>query len=769
MSSAPKSTSPHVRTRGFILPFFALILIFVLLPMLALLIGNGFLLSDSSKLQSIANSAALAALEEWSRNPATTPGDRASAARRRATEIINQNSIYSSQLSAATVVPGTTLPEVGGILRFGSYFEQNNCVPGTICTPECGTQPENYPCFIERPISAPNQINAVQLRLSTSVTEFGLVYFANQFFNPHQKIVANATASTFSRCVTMLLDVSLSTTEETHNSSLDSDSLINESGDGHNPIFSRAPSESSLLHVKPNNQALFAFRDPLPTDFICRNLETTPASWSLENFIWCATRPFRSTATNPPWSNDYIYGSGPDESSNWRFPDTPVHFKEDYRRLATTARGPIWYDFRVTPTYDGPQPLTAFLDGFNSALRIMRGVRTGLDLATVKAFVGSEIPPFGILAGPVTSRLIPNIDNLIIATNADNRGVTGARTTAEVTPNFLTHGWVPLAADVPEPAIPNSGNTNIVGILDRAIQQLADPAQCPAGSQRHIILATDGLPNCWYMGRWGSPGWPTGNTPLDQSDGSTFGCSNSGPNLYNYQRAEEQLLGNHITPGVAEFQAGNGRRAILQRLLDNQISLSVILRGKAIDPNFRNIRKNPGATCSNSAGTASQSCYLSPTEAAGMGFGGLGLKGTSCGRASCDFFDDSPSCDDPGSCSNFDAYQNLGKPNFVFRRPNAVFGHMAFETGGVFCPLQDPSPTDPYNCKDSADPALVSDRLCDQNRVDGARQSDSVYQRDLSQQAASCMIDAIGYSPFSLSEPRCLWTGSGCQFTNTYQ
>jgi hypothetical protein len=197
---------------------------------------------------------------------------------------------------------------------------------------------------------------------------------------------------------------------------------------------------------------------------------------------------------------------------------------------------------------------------------------------------------------------------------------------------------------------------------------------CPPLSSKSIILATDGVSSLY------SNSTGTGYVPILPAG--------SPPTFSYYRRAEAQLLFNNIGPGIPSI------RTLLQQ---REISLTTILDGSGIRPNYFNISSNNPACGTWTSGTGfttdNPACYLSYDQARALGFSGQGGGGTQA-------FVSSASYDDTGAptAALDQAFNNFtaGNTGWIFGSPVGLFTQLAIDTGGFICPMLEPGPVSNY-------------------------------------------------------------------------
>ncbi|RIL03484.1 MAG: hypothetical protein DCC75_12920, partial [Proteobacteria bacterium] len=329
--------------------------------------------------------------------------------------------------------------------------------------------------------------------------------------------------------------------------------------------------------------------------------------------------------------------------------------------------------------------------------------------------------------GPLTS----NLGYLIQITNYDNL-------LSDVTPNFASHGWYALVPYGNDPVLNSQFNSasNLVEILDETIEELA--TQCAPHSKKQIIMATDGMMTCTYQTH-DEDGirYPDGAGPRD-CDSQTMQ-----EGFDNYLLAEKQLLhGSFPEPTGWGGVPAVDYPSILERLLQHEIALTVLLSGKYVRPNFLNIEDlNPPEP----APLGPPTPLLDYLSAMALGFGSFGTPpppGTN--YLTGDFFDVAPGCPSTvANCTDEVALEFHRSPGFEFARVNGTLGRLATLSGGLWCPLMPRDPTGTY-----ANGVLMN------NRAPGTTQRYSIFEMSKTATAAECASKAVGgVSPYILLTP----------------
>ncbi len=742
------------RERGAFFVLLAVSLLAVML-VLAVVLAVGYHTNARAKFKNISNLASLAAVEEFFSNEAITdPVVRATNAKARVRSIMRSNRLLGAA-SYATDSEVYFADEGGGtgsIIRFGVWHSREPAAGGpAVCA-------GHYPCFEEvSPPSAwgpPNEaplVNTVKIETRTQspvLAPFGAVLGegVGEFM-----VATSATATVVPRCSVFLLDASLSTTNDSHPSrqrgvellsggcTKSSASLCPELPVG-TPLFS-----PPARYLCPRSLSLFAFNDWISYDRAqSLRKEVRDTNVTVNPLTPCATATSWLYGTNSVqptetleghlWCNLMLETIGPLDPRPCGDHDRPPTLIREtgYPNGASGPHG-LCYERERTPygemlidKCNDPEPLSSFMLGFNAGVRMLQSQKTAADRVRMSIFRGvGEIHPYPPDSdGPNDNPGFTSDPSAMVQlTNVKNRGTIGAPypigstpsyIDAELHPNFVDQGWFPIMQRGALPAnIPEQG-TNIVDALERAMNILSDPQECPSGAQKSIILATDGVSTC--------------NSDLDPDCGTAY--------LY-YTSAEQRLI--------------NGMNSILNQLRVRKIALTTLLAGGEVQPNIVSRERVPGS-----------GEFLSFRDAVALGYRGLTDMGGGVfqGDSSADdqlLSDSSPVCMDsscPGSGEPLAtrdrfAFMNMSaRDGILFRRPNGVMAHMSIESGGVFCPLL-PTGDPTLYFDDDGDPqtpeVLVS-------RNPGEILTISPSYLKAGEIAAECVRQTLGSNPFALVE-----------------
>lgn len=721
--------------RGFVFVFFA-IASFALLALVALALGLGVVATGGTRLQQAANLAALGALKEYvdRRSEGTHSAyDLADLARERANFILENNKLAftPSDLGNLRLAGETEDDTTGGVIEPGSYFPEDPDAAGAL-DPCAGP---GYPCFL--PVDPSNfylpsnplfPVNAVRVTASNSGVNPIIAPIAAIMGQEEVRLRSEVLASLAQRCVAFVLDVSISTTSESHRlpSSKLSEPWVSRPHDidpstiNTDPPWIECdgwPSPNPPGRILcPNNVGMFAMhkRDltvgggpgtdslsPLSSNWCQQDGSGLLTATNNSGLVWCNIS-FQN-------GNPLDRGSGPTPLQYPITPGGPSVTLSYYRQYYLDRRTP--YGVVRIDHVNTPEPLATFLTAFNAGLRLIQLQTTGADGAVVVPF-GRDV--VNMYPSPTaTDRVERDLALLVQTTNHANRGAIqtwegtppfrpvtnpahpdlAGTVPGETHPNYIDMGWFPVDQ-------PINRDTDIVRALRTAIVVLADVNVCPASAQKSIVLATDGLPTC-------------------DSDPETL-ASQSCP-------APKE----HTTylSAVAHL-VGPADSSIRNQLRRNRISLTTLLRGELVQPNF-NFAFSPSG--SGYATLREMWAQSSRDEAAAKSLVQYTqLNGTG----------------EP------DAYRRVGELGVgglprVFRDPNWVFTYLSLDSGGLMCPLLDAcTPAQCPGC--SGNPCYEPDGslspcaqwptnfICAPNNVSPT------------EQAARCVQQTVGGNPYIL-------------------
>lgn len=379
----------------------------------------------------------------------------------------------------------------------------------------------------------------------------------------------------------------------------------------------------------------------------------------------------------------------PDKRTDLNSPD---HFKSDYKRVGTRY-GPVYVDL-----YKRPEPMNSFFLAINAAMRQLKKSESKRDKAGMLAFskkIIAEIPR----AGEMTQNYdfltqVSNLDNIgkIIPTSGTpNDPSTRLYAEEPKSPNALELGFFPLVT---------GGGSNINYALLYGLSKLE--RGCDRDAKKSIIIATDALATYDVSDNFFSSNPPplgSAEVKLNTYCGLTAGGCTSKP-ADSYLNAEARLLD----------QTNNG---VLGRLLRSKVSVTVLLAGKHIQPNYCNrlVRSDPSAKY--------PFFFLDPPGAIGTAYGGFDrrnlFKSRNCSyKFDTNFVNSESHYPENPTNEVHETYLNTGIPcvgnlkddvreacawayagdtsygderDIIFRRVNASMAELSLQTGGYFCPL----------------------------------------------------------------------------------
>lgn len=739
------SRRKNAAQRGVYLSLMALSSI-ALLAILILAIGAGFVLTGKTRLQNITNVAALAALESFTSSEGASFSARASDSLTRANFILGQNS-----------VPGFE-PLLGALHPAGAPGEYNSLTLGTYHAREPNDTDDpcngDYPCFLplltgSAPASATANAARIDIQLPIS---FGLGNFLGR---GSFSVATTSVATMRPQCTGYILDVSMSTTSETHQ-------LI--SNAGQHPCVA--------LGLGCNTPA-------------CQDLVTTPGFYDVcrncKNQSPCYPARAIKTAPFPGWGSDddpppvpsiqpitvglpfYRLGSSADgvctseaalsdtdhpERIYWcNTPNAPVsgspaqpgpgdpvqHMRQHYRTL-NSPLGEVRVDsLHIDNVYEGPQPFIRFMKAFNVGLRQVQARATVGDSALFSVFVGRVRDTYPTFADD-GEYLTENLGFLIQLTNAENRGLFDWNNNAvpgksRIHPNFVDRGWFPI----PDGAQINTRTNLVVALYTTAITLMQN---CPVGSKKSIVLATDGLGVCTYNPEIG------GDAGID--------CG-TGTSLNRYLASNSQLIGGGL-PG--EWQD------IKAMLNEGEISLTTLLDSSRLRLELFN-RENEDAECgawTPGVGFANEdpACYVSATQARAFGYVQTDPDDPSPENLET-WFLDSRSLKSDGTVGTL--AEVWADPNGAIGLAPGVMANISIGSGGIVCPLLQTADASWYydptgggrNCAipcTDCQPCVLKSQYRDPS---GSTVLSPTYLTK-SEQAADCVSKAVTAVPFILAE-----------------
>ena len=738
LSPCPPNRPP--KDRGIYLTLVAVFGL-VLLGFIALVIQLGLVAAAQSRLQLVANLAALSAVEQYVRftpspeDPNPLEDSRRSATTIRANSILQANSVWGLDASKFEVQPGTT---TGSRIVFGTWHRFDPDGAG-------GVSCAKYPCFIPVVNDEATSGNAIRLVVQ-SESNNPFTQFVGSIFGPETlTIKAEATATLVKRCMAFLVDLSLTSTNETHAlparasfptwrspsappdplresvgfyGSLDSDDAVSvyDPSQKGTPEF---PGEAFPLPF-PMNLGLYAYVDP-PS--VCNYATLTPAVGQINYsaLYWCSLMLHRDFITYPE-----LPGGG-----------RSYRTRADYRRVETPfTQNAIYFDFNTSP-----EPFSTYLLAFNAALRSVYAESSNADEAMFAGF-SKAINYAGVNRRYPQSGLTKNIPLLVHLTNFNNIGALDSNgDIVDVNPpTFIDLGIFPVFGSTDAATA-----SNLAGAIKEAADILG--ASCGPSDKKVIVLATDGIGNCTQYG----------NNP-----------TNCGSSWLKYLSSEMLLV-------------GTGEGGVLRKLTDKQVALTVIHSGVGVRPNFR---KMP-TVCPNGV----NNCLLDFDGAlragrtSGFRYEALG-QGPYCENpfdpATTSFINcaakpppstsqsDPVECVSPGAWTGgceLRAFLALGQEGVYLGRVAAVMAELAKESGGIYCPvlptLGEKSFSNPNYIDDDGDEGSNPTTFCEgctprRLKASAIPDTDTVeYSLELltkGEQAAECARRAVGGNPFTLVE-----------------
>lgn len=783
--------------RGMILVLAAAFAV-VLTAFCALVLGMGFVAAHHSTVQGISNLAALGAIEQYTRSEESTEAGKRNEAIRRAEDILRANAIpgLSRPLGQVGELGSFSVGEseavgAGGKVTFGKWLkpiedatERNAAISSCTAAAQqhCAEMmDESKPCFCT--LAATNnseRASAVRLQIETPSDNQFMGFFTQVLGVTSVGVAIRATAAVVERCVGLLMDVSRSAVGETH--------PVIESAD--EPFWREwHPGYPTPPNTDPFPLMWFReFRDVDEngiSDFGAPDVHNL-GLWALrrQDLYHDGVTPPNCKAwdTYDPEGEQQLL-AGPvyfcHLDSNLDMPDMlgePVdtsradatgaeaiaakaggaHYRSDYGfvngsepRMHSSPFGRVTVDL-----YTRPEPMTTFFLGFNAGLRLLMEKASAADQAYIWPFTGLVNLPVPdsediiLRAFPEPPEyLSKNLGFMLHLTNLENIGRVdeeGNLVEQPETPNAVSRGWIPLVISDAQGLY---SGTNLYGALWEAAQMMGE--QCPDGSRKVVVIATDGMPSCWKDGA--TPGM----TPEEEVN-----CISG--------------LGGYFAPNrEAQVQAA------LDALRERQILVSVMFAGNTVRPNYRNVKSDPSCDTNQE----SESCFLDASIYNGI--------------APCTSFYSEPADEDLFDCVSYYlengavkastsseedqlVFNNLGVPGFSFGHPIYAMADLAYQTGGYFCNLlsEEGADVDDYIDHDNdtegnciaefpcCKTALVGGvcppesvvanctpcRLRNSERTEGATETRPDQYLSRAAQAAICVEKSVGDNPFIVIE-----------------
>jgi len=727
----------------------------LLLSLCALALGLGFLHTNKARQQAIGNLVVLGAVDEYlkfDQGESITEQARRAASLSRANDLLAQNPVPGMKQNENYLLGTKNNPGPAGILRFGRY---HNIEPGGGHTTSC----DEYPCWEE--VDATSGANSIRLELAN--TEHAITAPFTRILGQDNFIIReDSTVTVVETCGAYLLDVSLSTVSQSHKFRYNFNYKV-PSGMPYGPI--------------PQDATLYAYL----TDFI--GPYQAPSEYPLcgepvlgeptnSHILWCNVVGYEQEFENGAavYKRDASNNLIPILDNSGNHLKNPDFHWEDYIPVQASfghdgSEGAQVFDLMVHHNPDiPPEPMRSFYLAINAGLRLVNQNQTVADRAMFRAFTGDVYERKYPYVGVTTT----DLGDLIDLTNMNN--FPGEEI------NFATQGWLPIV----NPGDDTFSGTGHVKVLQQTAQDLIN--NCPAGSKKFIVLATDGVSTCRYRDPdWAVPsndGFPVPH-PLPDQTGQDF-CIGGPHGWYLYWESENRLLTD-----------------VLDTLTENKIALTVVMDGETSYPHYRNMPHpdyDPNL-CRHDTDNESP-CFLDFTEAQEHGLQGMPNPPASfsdwdpdTGPAECgadlensyfytclNTYTD-PFANDGGgetypSASAQDAFEARSwfYPNVKFSRPMGVFGHMAMTSGGTLCPLLAPTVTN-HNAnslyvdpEDVNRPCALEDfgngltpcrlRNSERDTSNNGVEFRPLEYMDKGTQAAKCVLDAIGANRYLHVEPR---------------
>jgi hypothetical protein len=426
----------------------------VILMIAAIGLGLGFVITNKSRVQNVANLVALSALElavrDGSDNKVLTQAD----------SIIAANKIPGIANWSSFSVP--IEQNGGGRIIFGNWYYEDPDGPDGPTNP-CEVHGA-YPCFIPEDGYKPG-VNAVRVVMQgNNLTNRVIAPFANIFGSSAKAVSAQALAVIAGQCSAVLMDVSRSVTYDTHKPK----------------GITLIPNQTVSQFIYDNNIG----EDP--QDPRC------PGNPAVSSSSLCQLKPLRDPSFD-------IYST--------------EKYQSDYKITRARQNKDVMVDRFVEGAgnghkYYGPQPMTDLFMGVNAGLRYLyesskgsmwRGIGfAGLSADTL--VTPNPVPLIGFAGDPGV---------LIHVTNLENRGtndIVRTMVSPTVGASFLSHGWYAPPFPIDPSTFESDENpglerTNFVEAIEKAIgwfegKDLNGGVACPVNYKKILYVATDGMMNC---------------------------------------------------------------------------------------------------------------------------------------------------------------------------------------------------------------------------------------------------------------------------------
>lgn len=624
-----KEPQPRESQSGVNIIFLA-IFMFVLMGLLGLAFGAGFMVLNNIKYQNTANAAALAALNAYLEQPTSQKhpqsssidqGTRIQKAESAALSVFSTNSFYRGrEANSGEQSQSFSTPT----LEFGSYYTSP---PPGVASP-CAT----YPCYIKNtdPIMGANLINSVKIVAQSNDQDNFVAPFAKAagFLPGGQYFIhKEAVAVALPKCMAVLLDVGDASVKDTHEYSL---------GNPNYTVFGGGSGEITY----PLSPGAFAY-DEATIGIDCSTINR--ATHQLGAY-WCDLQ------MKLPHSTGLNF----------------FRAASDYRQPQYTRRGVYYADL-----YTRPEPLTTYVNSINGVLKDFAKNISVQDRVVAYVFddMKSPLTPTGFVdripAYGTGSNSFLGDNNVGFMTQLFNIGNIGTvdglgnYMTQPVHPNMLDRGWFPNLSDATL-----EKKSNLPVALRQAMGEMN--SYCLPNSAKSIVVASSGVFKEAYVSN--------GTTGYNILPINTFA------DYTNF--IENKMLKRDSNGGTGWDES------ILYDALRWDVSISFLVGGKKIGTNFCN-RKISGSQNF----LAFNQMYLdgnSPEDDAKCN-GQRALAETSNEYPTNNT--KLPVCkDDPSECAykNFEhASLDASNPsgNSYFRYPQYYLAKLAYESEGVFCPL----------------------------------------------------------------------------------
>lgn len=744
LSINKNSTRHSKKETGIYLTLLAVFLV-ALAILCALVMGLGYVFTDLTALQNITNLSSLAAIEEFVTTDrvipdSSAPGgfrqitfyERAQKAITRANQVLSENSLLgtSTALGSLSLYPSSS-PGSGGELILGNFYREKppGAEPVTCIT-------KGYPCFVPVPdLSNTSSANAVRIQGKGQNILAPLASFVGQDLF---QIETAALGTIVPRCTAFVLDLSASTTQETHPQN--PGTLIGPTDNPPPPPYISNPTFASLFAYTASKVIGLNCAQPPDSTYTLPLVHAEQAYWCNMNY-YCGNPDPDHTRSNADedlatlngW--DHYVTTRPDvpgmEKGWWGGPKARCRFP-DYKLVTVpTGSGDVnfWIDrlrnSDPSVNYTGAQPFNSFLGAANAIFRLLESQANLDDQGILLGFDGSVRSSYPSI-NPGPAKLSRDIGMLAQLTNPDavetydidtSRAAGAPPIVGQaVYPNYTTLLLFPIRSD--------TAGSNLSEAVQTATSILS--SECLPEARKSIILATDAISTC------------------SQATGcATFSFDP------NYLTAESELAG------------------LVPELISRKIALTVIADGDYVGLNYKNVCKD--STCTE---------FLTFEEAQAKGY-----RGDPSAPAANIFFDASPvipadlvgdydtwkttNCGSLSEvlCQNKYAFRYAGEKTGVkFPRGAATIFDLAFQTGGLACPMLPLCTTGP-GCTEAVQPGCLnncyedkdnnSDTPCtlkNSNRVPGTFQTCSPQAVSKLEFAERCAKDAVAKNPFVLAE-----------------